>query len=71
MEDPGKKKRRWIVDLILIILAIILVYFLYTLVGGRLTPGDMVGGSDPIGQITEGLRSIGQGLRDMFGNMVP
>ena len=71
MEDPGKKKRRWIIDLILIILVIILVYILYTLVGGSLTPGDLTGSSDPFGQITEGLRSIGDGLRDMFGGMVP
>ena len=71
MQDPGKKKRGWIIDLILIILVIILVYVLYTLVGGSLTPGDFTGGSDPFGQITEGIRSIGEGIRDMFGDMVP
>jgi hypothetical protein len=71
MKGPEKDRRRWIIDLILIILVIILVYFLYILVGGSLLPGDFSGDSDPFGQIIGGLKSIGEGIRDMFGNMVP
>jgi hypothetical protein len=70
MQDPGKKERSWIIDLILIILVIILVYVLYRLVGGSLTLGDFSGGSDPFGQIAGGLRAIGESIREMFGNMV-
>jgi hypothetical protein len=71
MKDPEKKGRRWIIDLILIVLVIFLVYILYTLVGGSLTPGDFSGASDPFGQIMQGLSSIGEGIGDMFGNIVP
>jgi hypothetical protein len=67
MEDPGKKKRSWIVDVILILLIIILAYVLYTFVGGGWTPGDMAGDADIFKPIAE----FGQGLRDMFGKMVP
>ena len=71
MEDPGKKRRKPIIDVILILLAIVLIYVLYTLVGGNWTPSDLSGGSNPFGKIAEDLSAIGRGIGKMFGNMVP
>ena len=74
MKDPGKKRRSWIVDVILVILLIILGYFLYTLVGGNWNPINQLGSPGdpgPFGGVADSVGAFGRGLRDMFGNMTP
>ena len=75
MKDPENRRKFKLLDLIMILLVIILVYVIYTTLGGdlmaitRLT--ESPGGSNPFKQIGEGLSAFGQGLSDLFSGMVP
>ena len=66
-----KKRRSWIIDVILVVLVIGLGYFLYTVIGGELTASDVGGELGPFEQITESLGAFGRGIRNTFGRMVP
>ncbi len=74
MKYPGKKRKNWIADAILVILLISLGYVLYTLVGGNWTAITQLGSAGdpgPFGQVAESVAAFGRGLRDVFGNIAP
>ena len=71
MGDSGNNRRNLIVDLILALIIIALVYFLFQLVGGDWSLSSLSGGPDPFGNVLNGLKSIGEGIQGMFGNLVP
>jgi hypothetical protein len=74
MKEPGKRKRSWMVDGILILLVIILGYFLYSLVGGdwnAITQIGSPGDPGPFGDVAGSMGAFGRGLNDMFGNITP
>ena len=75
MSALNKKKRPWIIDLILILLIIGLGYFVYTMIwgdwGGLISRLGNKGNSNIIDGIAGNVGSIGQGLRDMLGGAGP
>jgi hypothetical protein len=75
VSDPGNERKVSILDVVLVLLIIALVYYLYTIIGGDLTVLSRLGGSSggpgPFEQIGESLGAFGQGLRGLFGDMVP
>jgi quinol-cytochrome oxidoreductase complex cytochrome b subunit len=71
MEDPGKNKRKWVVDVVIILLLITMIYVLYSLIGGDWSVWDMSGEPDLFSGITESMSNFGQSLSGMFGRMIP
>ena len=74
MSGSNKKKRPWVIDLILVLLIISLGYVLYTLVGGDWNPINQMGSAGdpgPFGGVAESVGAFGRGLRDMFGSITP
>ena len=75
MSASNNKKRSWVIDLILIVLIVGLGYIVYTLIWGDL--GGVISrlGSGDISNIFDGIAgnvgTIGSGLKDTFGRMVP
>ena len=75
MSGSNKKKRSWIIDLILILLIIRLGYFVYTMIWGDWT--GLIGrlGYEGNPNIFDGVvgsvGAIGRGLNDMFGSVRP
>jgi hypothetical protein len=75
VSDPGNKRKISVLDVVLVLLIIALGYYLYTIIGGDLAVlsrlGSSSGGQGPFEQIGESLGAFGEGLRDIFGDMVP
>ncbi len=72
MSDPGQGRKFKITDLILIVLLVGLIYVIYTILGGDISTFTNItrGGASPVEQITEGLRSLGDGISKSFSSIL-
>jgi len=75
MKDPGNRRKVSLLDVILFLSILIVGYYLYTIIGGDLAAlsrlGSSGGGAGPFEQIGDSLAAFGEGLRGLFGNIVP
>ena len=71
MSDPGQERKFKITDLILIVLLAGLIYVIYTILGGDIsTITNISSSASPLEQITDGLRSLGDGISKSFSSIL-
>lgn len=74
MRDYGEKGKFKLSDLILIALLVGLIYVIYLVLGGNLssfTNLSSSAGGGPVEQITDSLRSLGDGIAKTFSTILP
>jgi hypothetical protein len=74
MRHPGEKGKLKITDLILAILLVVLIYAIYTTLGGNFSPSAILSasspGANPAELITDSLHSMGEGIAKVFSSIL-
>lgn len=72
MKDPWQNRRNTLTILFLVLLAVVLIYVIYNLLGGdwaALTRQTGSGSENPLQSVVNSLRALGEGLTNIFANM--
>ena len=74
MKDPDKRRNFTILDVIMIVFIIAFAFFIYKAIGGEWSIftrlKNLSGSSNPLANIGGTLDAFGQGIGDMFKNML-